>query len=465
MVLGLFGSRKKNVNGDELPAVPPSFAPEEVHTAYKEALARDALPSTQLPPAPKNVWPAPVQDSFAPIGQPETTKTTPKSSSLDDALSDVHDTESTAGADPLTTMADLPVGKAPSQEKGPATIPVPATSVQEEISDPSASLAPEGEVSPAPDANQGVVSAPQITAPSPVATPVTSFADDQQSIDAPVPNTPLEEKVSSFDKEVSLPVSTPVVDAPTLQSTYQANSTNPIADYSSQPLPEFSDDDAKQQAVVDDLSPIAPQEEPQEAFDTDQLPEIGVPVDEYQSNMAAKPAFTFKNKVSSASVSQTQMDASPSALPPFDLEPPAKPSDLPSSLPEDNPDDLIAPELAPLDATTKVYAQPESAFTDESSAVQNQFSPSQPAAPVEERVILKHAVGTDVFVEKYIYEDALLNVSAVQKDLQNAGSHLDKVLRDELAVTKKIGDWNATLNVIQEQLMSIDIRLFEKGDV
>ena len=89
--------------------------------------------------------------------------------------------------------------------------------------------------------------------------------------------------------------------------------------------------------------------------------------------------------------------------------------------------------------------------------------PVNAPAPVEERIIFKHAVGTDVFVEKLVYEQVLMDVAGVEKDLQLAGNHLDKVFRNEVAVTKKVDDWNKALNLIQEKLMAIDVRLFDKG--
>lgn len=449
--MGLFGSRKKNVDVDGLPAVPPRFAPEEVHTAYKEALAKDSLPSTQLPPEPQSLQQAPVQDSLAPIKLETDAPSFEQSSSpssLDDALNDDEDFTSAPVVDPLTTVDDLPVSSPPVENTAPTqlplTSPAPATTVQEETFNPSASLAPEGEIpeAPSPEPNNLEPNTPdvsQVNTPAPVTPPFT------------VDSAPLEEKVSSFQEQKD--VSASLADAPSSQSNYVSQSSSSVT-YKSKSSPDLPEEfPTPSEFAADELSPIAPEE----SFDEDELPEIGVAVDEYTSNMAAKPVSSFKNFSSESSSSM-----------PFDLEPPVKPTDLPSTMPNDDPDDSIAPELAPLDTSTTMYNQSENTVVASPSSPapsSNKFSVSQDASPVEERVILKHAVGTDVFVEKYVYEDALLEASAVQKDLQNAGSHLDKVLRDEIAVTKKIDDWNTILNIIQEKLMTIDMRLFEKGDV
>lgn len=82
----------------------------------------------------------------------------------------------------------------------------------------------------------------------------------------------------------------------------------------------------------------------------------------------------------------------------------------------------------------------------------------------DDRAVLSKDEGTDIFVEKEKYKNVLLSVSDTEKNLQSALKHLDKVLDDELGVSKRIKEWHDIFNGVQEDLIAIDKRLFEKGD-
>ena len=82
----------------------------------------------------------------------------------------------------------------------------------------------------------------------------------------------------------------------------------------------------------------------------------------------------------------------------------------------------------------------------------------------DDRAVLSKDRDTDIFVEKERYKDVLLSVADTEKELQSALQHLDKVLDDELGVSKRIKEWHDLFNGVQEDLIAIDKRLFEKGD-
>ncbi|MBD3208936.1 hypothetical protein GF367_00775, partial [Candidatus Woesearchaeota archaeon] len=71
---------------------------------------------------------------------------------------------------------------------------------------------------------------------------------------------------------------------------------------------------------------------------------------------------------------------------------------------------------------------------------------------------------TEIYVEKEKYQQALLVIATIQQDLQAAADKLGRVLDDEAIVTAKVDEWHDVLNGVQENLIAIDMRMFEKGD-
>ncbi len=92
--------------------------------------------------------------------------------------------------------------------------------------------------------------------------------------------------------------------------------------------------------------------------------------------------------------------------------------------------------------------------------------------PVEEEIIneddhivVKREFATDIFVEKEQYQETLLMMATIDKDMRTATNHLSRAVDNETIVTAKIVDWKDTLGVIQEKLLKIDEMIFEKGEI
>jgi predicted hotdog family 3-hydroxylacyl-ACP dehydratase len=80
------------------------------------------------------------------------------------------------------------------------------------------------------------------------------------------------------------------------------------------------------------------------------------------------------------------------------------------------------------------------------------------------RVVVKTARKTEIFVEKHPYQQTLLTIAEAQHTLRQAGAHLASVIEDESQVTAKIVAWRQALDQVQEQLISMDTRLFGGDD-
>ena len=91
--------------------------------------------------------------------------------------------------------------------------------------------------------------------------------------------------------------------------------------------------------------------------------------------------------------------------------------------------------------------------------------PVMDTAPVEEsRVVTQRGRGTDIYVEKRTYQQVLLSVADVQDDLREANDHLSRVLDDENIISSQVDSWHDLLEDVQQNLIAIDMRLFEQGD-
>jgi len=116
-------------------------------------------------------------------------------------------------------------------------------------------------------------------------------------------------------------------------------------------------------------------------------------------------------------------------------------------------------------AESQADSQPEaSQSTSQESSFFGDDSSESKDEVADDRAVLSKDRDTDIFVEKERYKDVLLSVADTEKELQSALQHLDKVLDDELGVSKRIKEWHDLFNGVQEDLIAIDKRLFEKGD-
>ncbi|MFP4523967.1 MAG: hypothetical protein ACLFO2_01435 [Candidatus Woesearchaeota archaeon] len=114
------------------------------------------------------------------------------------------------------------------------------------------------------------------------------------------------------------------------------------------------------------------------------------------------------------------------------------------------------PQAEPRPEDSQSTSQEPSFFGDDSSESKDEIA--------DDRAVLSKGQDTDIFVEKEKYKGVLLSVTDTEKNLQSALNHLDKVLDDELGVSKRIKEWHDIFNGVQEDLIAIDKRLFEKGD-
>lgn len=84
--------------------------------------------------------------------------------------------------------------------------------------------------------------------------------------------------------------------------------------------------------------------------------------------------------------------------------------------------------------------------------------------PIERHIVVRKDVATDIYVEKESYKGVLLSLDGVQKGVHAASDHLSKVVAMEASVTDKITHWHDVLNEVQDKLIGVDMKLFEKGD-
>ncbi|MBN1275402.1 hypothetical protein JXA12_03860 [Candidatus Woesearchaeota archaeon] len=82
----------------------------------------------------------------------------------------------------------------------------------------------------------------------------------------------------------------------------------------------------------------------------------------------------------------------------------------------------------------------------------------------EERVTLKRDGKREIYVEKSEYQEALVRMVEIERLVHKASDHLVRVLDDEGIVAAKVQAWHDLLNDVQESLIAIDMRLFERGD-
>ena len=93
-----------------------------------------------------------------------------------------------------------------------------------------------------------------------------------------------------------------------------------------------------------------------------------------------------------------------------------------------------------------------------------QKEPEEEVVPVENQITINKGGVTEIFVEKKEYQQTLISLSGAVADLQKADDHLARVIDDENIMTAKIAAWHDILNTVQENLIAIDMRLFDEGD-
>lgn len=77
---------------------------------------------------------------------------------------------------------------------------------------------------------------------------------------------------------------------------------------------------------------------------------------------------------------------------------------------------------------------------------------------------LKRDGKREIYVEKSEYQEALVRMVEIERLVHKASDHLVRVLDDEGIVAAKVQAWHDLLNDVQESLIAIDMRLFERGD-
>lgn len=131
------------------------------------------------------------------------------------------------------------------------------------------------------------------------------------------------------------------------------------------------------------------------------------------------------------------------------------------------PEEAPAPEFALQEpAQERVEEKPsiQEEVVPESLVEEEPVAQDDTVLPVEDNVVIKSSGRTDIYVEKKKYQGVLLSVSDVQEDIRDSLNHLSRVIDDELIISKHVDEWHDLLNGIQENLIAIDMRLFEKGD-
>ncbi len=130
----------------------------------------------------------------------------------------------------------------------------------------------------------------------------------------------------------------------------------------------------------------------------------------------------------------------------------------PTPIPTEWVDEPIAPKKI----------DPEESQTEEPEANDDKTESITPATedvkPIEERVVVRNSGVTEIFVEKEAYKSALLEVASIVKDGGAATDHITRILDNEAIVSAKLEEWHGVLDDIQEKLMLVDTKLFDKGD-
>lgn len=205
-------------------------------------------------------------------------------------------------------------------------------------------------------------------------------------------------------------------------------------------LPDFSEDDVRQ---AKDLNTPLPELEPE--------PE---PVEEESAPM---PGPLEREEVVQPPVQEPVQSLVEDSPVPFEMPQPAAPveEDPQGKAPvvDEQPVEQPPTEAPPAPVEESPLAQEP---VQELSQEPSEPTPAQPEWHRE--------VEGELFIEKREYMRLLLGVTAIESRVKQSAANVEKVISDEVVITDKLKAWHDLLSGLQEKLMAIDDRLFEKGE-
>ena len=341
--------------------------------------------------------------------------------------------------------AEPSLPKLPSEAKGDAT-----PSSLPPLDDASLPNSPSSSLPPLDAPSSGAASLPPIgdvssTSQSP-STDLPPLDDAPLPAPAQGPSEPLaqsQEVVQGASEEFKLPD----FSADEVAAAQELSKKKSAASLLDQPASQPAATGQDFTAPVDESPKVAPVQEsladPQPAAEQDDLPPAPGPQERepapLQESSVQEPVPVQDPVVDPVSSPEPSLVQSPQA-PAISEEPSVEPQ-------------LQQAGLSQQDFAAAVDGQPSS---EESSV--------EPLEMKQENVHL-HIHDGGIFVEKGVYGGALLSVAAIEKQVKSAASHVQRVVDDEVAVTDKLKKWHDVLGEIEEKLMFIDEKLFEKGEM
>ena len=232
----------------------------------------------------------------------------------------------------------------------------------------------------------------------------------------PVQNTPVEQQ-DPFTDAVNQPPVTPTIPAIPEPVAQEVPATSP------QPVPAMPEPVAP--TIPDPSTPAMPEPSAQ----PDMLGSTAEPV---------IPAMSAPSPDIAAQISDTSTEKQVE-----EVEEAVDGFQVPDLAPVDNMPDMPLVDEEPTEeevSTSLVSAEPEEEPEDEEDV-------SEDISPVESQVTLQKN-----------------GVVGMNSNLQRADDHLARVLDDENIMTAKVAVWHDILSSVQENLIAIDMRLFDEGD-
>ncbi len=188
-------------------------------------------------------------------------------------------------------------------------------------------------------------------------------------------------------------------------------------------------------------------------------PQQPAPVEEPVQESIAQPAFAqFPEPVAESPAPVVEQ---PPQQPLVAQQPPQQPVVV-----EEQPPAPVEPPVVTSPPPAEQPA-PEPVVEEKPAPVEEPASPPvvEEKAPTREEEKTRFVQEGGIFIEKPRYIEVLLDVAAVERKVKEAAKHVQTVANDEVAVTDKIKLWHNLLSEIDEKLMLVDQRLFEKGEM